>query len=104
MGAAGVSGRADRAAAGGNRLWTALSEPWICFGRRGWELRCKPTWIGTYLRYLSSYMILRAVAEKRREGERAMEGAGVGGGPLDRMAEGRFGLLRGKWSWESKLE
>ena len=101
MGAAGVSGRADRAAAGGNRLWTALSEPWIYFGRRGWWLRCKPARIGTYLRYLSSYMILRAVAEKRREGERAMEG---GRGPLDRMAEGRFGLLRGKWSWESKLE
>lgn len=32
--------------------------------------------------------ILRAVAEKRREGERAMEAAGVRGGPLDRMAEG----------------
>ncbi|KAF6231026.1 hypothetical protein HO173_010726 [Letharia columbiana] len=32
--------------------------------------------------------ILQAVAEKRREGERAMEAAGVRGGPLDRMAEG----------------
>ena len=32
--------------------------------------------------------ILEAVAEKRREGERAMQAAGVTGGPLDRMAEG----------------
>ncbi|KAL9076110.1 MAG: hypothetical protein Q9161_001157 [Pseudevernia consocians] len=32
--------------------------------------------------------VLQAVAEKRREGERAMEAAGVRGGPLDRMADG----------------
>lgn len=32
--------------------------------------------------------VLQAVREKRREGERAMEAAGVRGGPLDRMAEG----------------
>ena len=31
--------------------------------------------------------ILQAVAEKRRQGEKAMEAAGVQGGPLDRIAE-----------------
>lgn len=40
--------------------------------------------------------ILQAVAEKRREGERAMEGAGVRGGPLDRMAEGAVQAVGGK--------
>ena len=40
--------------------------------------------------------ILQAVAEKRRDGERAMEAAGVRGGPLDRMAEGAAQAARGK--------
>ena len=40
--------------------------------------------------------ILQAVAEKRREGERAMEAAGVRGGPLDRMAEGAVQAVGGK--------
>ena len=40
--------------------------------------------------------ILQAVAEKRREGERAMDAAGVGGGPLDRMAEGAVRAVGGK--------
>lgn len=39
--------------------------------------------------------ILRAVAEKRREGERAMEAAGVRGGSLDRMAEGAVQAVGG---------
>ena len=40
--------------------------------------------------------ILQAVAEKRREGERVVESAGVGGGPLDRMAEGAVQAVGGK--------
>ena len=40
--------------------------------------------------------ILHAVAQKRREGERAAEAAGVGGGPLDRMAEGAVQGVGGK--------
>ncbi|KAL9135357.1 MAG: hypothetical protein Q9175_003447 [Cornicularia normoerica] len=40
--------------------------------------------------------ILQAVAEKRREGERAMEAAGVKGGPLDRMGEGAVQAVGGK--------
>ncbi len=40
--------------------------------------------------------VLQAVAEKRREGERAMEAAGVRGGPLDRMAEGAVQAVGGK--------
>lgn len=40
--------------------------------------------------------ILQAVAEKRREGERAMEAAGVRGGPLDQMAEGAVQAVGGK--------
>lgn len=40
--------------------------------------------------------ILEAVAEKRREGERAMAAAGVRGGPLDRMAEGAAQAVGGK--------
>ncbi|CAF9921331.1 hypothetical protein IMSHALPRED_005151 [Imshaugia aleurites] len=40
--------------------------------------------------------ILRAVAEKRREGERVMEAAGVRGGPLDQMAEGAVQAVEGK--------
>ena len=40
--------------------------------------------------------ILQAVAEKRREGEKVTEAAGVGGGPLDRMAEGGVQAVEGK--------
>lgn len=40
--------------------------------------------------------ILQAVAEKRREGERAMEAAGLKGGPLDQMAEGAVQAVGGK--------
>lgn len=40
--------------------------------------------------------ILQAVAEKRREGERAMEAAGLRGGPLDQMAEGAVQAVGGK--------
>ncbi|CAD6567606.1 MAG: hypothetical protein ASARMPREDX12_000553 [Alectoria sarmentosa] len=40
--------------------------------------------------------ILQAVAEKRRQGERAMEAAGVRGGPLDQMAEGAVQAVGGK--------
>ena len=40
--------------------------------------------------------ILRAVAEKRRDRETAMEAAGVKGGPLDRMAEGAVQAVGGK--------
>ena len=40
--------------------------------------------------------ILQAVAEKRREGERAMKAAGVRGGPLDQMAEEAVQAVGGK--------
>ena len=40
--------------------------------------------------------ILQAVAEKRREGERVMESAGLKGGPLDQMAEGAVQAVEGK--------
>lgn len=40
--------------------------------------------------------ILQAVAEKRREGERAMKAAGVRGGPLDQMAEEVVQAVGGK--------
>ena len=40
--------------------------------------------------------ILQAVAERRRDGETAMEAAGVKGGPLDRMAEGAVRAVGGK--------
>ncbi len=61
--------------------------------------------------------ILRAVEEKRREGERVMDTAGVRGGPLDQMAEGALQAVgeriqgaeekvgsRGTWSswWTGK--
>lgn len=49
--------------------------------------------------------ILEAVAEKRREGERAMAAAGVRGGPLDRMAEGAAQAVGGKvYAAEEKVE
>lgn len=40
--------------------------------------------------------ILQAVADKRREGERAMEATGVKGGPLDRIAAGAVQGVGGK--------
>lgn len=56
--------------------------------------------------------VLQAVRDKRKEGERAMEAAGVRGGPLDRTAEGAVRDVAGKmqaaeekvgsrggWSW-----
>lgn len=43
--------------------------------------------------------VLQAVEEKRREGERALEGVGVEGGMLDRVAEEAVQKAKGKGDW-----
>ena len=47
--------------------------------------------------------ILKAVEEKRRDGERGLEGTGVEGGPLDKMANKTAEAVQSKGGWTSWL-